>query len=173
MSRILIAGGGTAGHVVPALALADVLSSRGCQVTFCGTERGMERELVSQAGYSFSTVRIRGFTRKLGWSTVCTLGSIRCRQWTHGAYCAPAAGLCCGGGGLCFGPRGGRGRRSRGPYCGSGDGLAHGVDQSHPQPAGRQSLSFRSLILNARGRNTCTRAGRCGPPCWPQRGRKG
>ncbi len=61
---------------MPALALADVLSSRGCQVTFCGTERGMERELVSQAGYSFSTVRIRGFTRKLGWSTVCTLGSI-------------------------------------------------------------------------------------------------
>jgi UDP-N-acetylglucosamine--N-acetylmuramyl-(pentapeptide) pyrophosphoryl-undecaprenol N-acetylglucosamine transferase len=76
MSRILIAGGGTAGHVVPALALADVLSSRGCEVAFCGTERGMEGELVPKAGYPFSVVRIRGFTRKLGLSTLGTLGSL-------------------------------------------------------------------------------------------------
>jgi UDP-N-acetylglucosamine--N-acetylmuramyl-(pentapeptide) pyrophosphoryl-undecaprenol N-acetylglucosamine transferase len=76
MSRILIAGGGTAGHVVPALALADVLSSRGCEVAFCGTERGMERELVPQAGYALSVVRIRGFTRKLGLSTLQTFGSL-------------------------------------------------------------------------------------------------
>jgi UDP-N-acetylglucosamine--N-acetylmuramyl-(pentapeptide) pyrophosphoryl-undecaprenol N-acetylglucosamine transferase len=76
MSRILIAGGGTAGHVVPALALADVLSSRGHVVAFCGTERGMEKELVPQAGYAFSAVRIRGFTRRLGLSTVRTLGSL-------------------------------------------------------------------------------------------------
>jgi len=62
--------------VVPALALADVLSSRGHQVAFCGTERGMERGLVTRAGYPFSVVRIRGFTRKLGLSTLRTLGSI-------------------------------------------------------------------------------------------------
>lgn len=76
MSRVLIAGGGTAGHVVPALALADVLSSRGHEVAFCGTERGMEKELVPRAGYPFSVVRIRGFTRRLGFSTLRTLGSI-------------------------------------------------------------------------------------------------
>ena len=76
MSRILIAGGGTAGHVVPALALADVLAGRGHQVAFCGTERGMEKHLVPRAGYPFSLVRIRGFERKLGLSTVRTLGSI-------------------------------------------------------------------------------------------------
>ena len=72
----MIAGGGTAGHVVPALALADVLSGRGHEVAFCGTERGMERELVPRAGYAFSVVRIRGFTRKLGLSTLRTLGSL-------------------------------------------------------------------------------------------------
>jgi len=72
----LIAGGGTAGHVVPALALADVLSGRGYVVAFCGTGRGMEKELVPRAGYPFSVVRIRGFTRKLGLSTLRTLGSI-------------------------------------------------------------------------------------------------
>jgi len=76
MSRILIAGGGTAGHVVPALALADVLTKRGHEVGFCGTDRGMERRLVPRAGYPFSVVRIRGFTRRLGLSTLRTLGSI-------------------------------------------------------------------------------------------------
>lgn len=62
--------------MVPALALADVLSRRDLEVAFCGTERGMERELVPRAGYPFSVVRIRGFTRALGWSTLRTLGSI-------------------------------------------------------------------------------------------------
>lgn len=61
---------------MPALALADVLSSRGHEVAFCGTERGMERTLVPRAGYAFSVVRIRGFTRELGLSTLRTLGSI-------------------------------------------------------------------------------------------------
>jgi len=76
MSRVLIAGGGTAGHVVPALALADVLSERGHEVSFCGTALGMESELVPRAGYAFRVVRIRGFERKIGLSTLRTLGSI-------------------------------------------------------------------------------------------------
>jgi UDP-N-acetylglucosamine--N-acetylmuramyl-(pentapeptide) pyrophosphoryl-undecaprenol N-acetylglucosamine transferase len=62
--------------VVPALALADVLAGRGHRIAFCGTERGMERDLVARAGYPFSLVRIRGFQRRLGLSTVRTLGSI-------------------------------------------------------------------------------------------------
>ena len=72
----MIAGGGTAGHVVPALAIADVLSARGHEVRFSGTGRGMERELVPRAGYAFSEVRIRGFTRSLGLSTLRTIGSL-------------------------------------------------------------------------------------------------
>ena len=61
---------------MPALALADVLSSRGEEVAFCGTERGMEREMVPEAGYPFSMVRVRGFKRELGLSTLRTLGSL-------------------------------------------------------------------------------------------------
>jgi UDP-N-acetylglucosamine--N-acetylmuramyl-(pentapeptide) pyrophosphoryl-undecaprenol N-acetylglucosamine transferase len=72
----LIAGGGTAGHVVPALALADVLRGRGHQIAFCGTERGMEKQLVARAGYPFHRVRIRGFERKLGLSTLRTCASL-------------------------------------------------------------------------------------------------
>ncbi len=72
----MIAGGGTAGHVVPALALADVLTSLGHEVSFCGSGRGMERDLVPRAGYAFRVVRIRGFSRSLGVSTLRTLASI-------------------------------------------------------------------------------------------------
>lgn len=76
MSRILIAGGGTAGHVVPALAIADVLSALGHSVEFCGAGYGMECQLVPRAGYPFHRVRIRGFERHLGLSTLRTLASI-------------------------------------------------------------------------------------------------
>ncbi len=62
--------------MVPALALADVLAGRGHEIAFCGTERGMEKDLVPRAGYPFSLVRIRGFQRKLGLSTLRTLGSM-------------------------------------------------------------------------------------------------
>ena len=90
MSRILIAGGGTAGHVVPALALADVLSARGHEVAFCGTGRGMEKDLVPRAGYPFSVVRIRGFSA--GWACPPCAPWRRSPWpgWTPGGCCAPS-----------------------------------------------------------------------------------
>jgi len=72
----LIAGGGTAGHVVPALAIADVLTERGYEVHFCGAGQGMEGTLVPRAGYPFTRVRIRGFERRLGLTTLRTLASL-------------------------------------------------------------------------------------------------
>jgi UDP-N-acetylglucosamine--N-acetylmuramyl-(pentapeptide) pyrophosphoryl-undecaprenol N-acetylglucosamine transferase len=62
--------------VVPALAIADVLTERGYSVHFCGGPKGMERELVPAAGYPFSTVRIRGFERTVGITTLRTLASL-------------------------------------------------------------------------------------------------
>ena len=50
MPKIVIAAGGTAGHVVPALAVADALRARGADVEFIGGERA-EAELVPAAGY--------------------------------------------------------------------------------------------------------------------------
>lgn len=47
----VIAGGGTGGHVTPALALAEVVSKRGDRVLFIGSDRGLEAELVPQAGF--------------------------------------------------------------------------------------------------------------------------
>jgi UDP-N-acetylglucosamine--N-acetylmuramyl-(pentapeptide) pyrophosphoryl-undecaprenol N-acetylglucosamine transferase len=60
--RIVIAAGGTAGHVVPALAVADALRAEGCEVTFVGGERA-EAQLVPAAGYELRPIRVRGLSR--------------------------------------------------------------------------------------------------------------
>ena len=63
MPKIVIAAGGTAGHVVPALAVADALRARGADVEFIGGERA-EAELVPAAGYPLHRVRVRGLDRR-------------------------------------------------------------------------------------------------------------
>src|SRR4051794_41288542 len=62
VKRIVIAAGGTAGHVVPAIAVADALRAEGAQVTFVGGERA-ESELVPAAGYEIDTLRVEGISR--------------------------------------------------------------------------------------------------------------
>ena len=61
--RVVIAGGGTAGHVFPGLSLARVLAERGHEVAFLGTERGMEARLVPEAGFEFRAVPAEPFIR--------------------------------------------------------------------------------------------------------------
>jgi UDP-N-acetylglucosamine--N-acetylmuramyl-(pentapeptide) pyrophosphoryl-undecaprenol N-acetylglucosamine transferase len=63
MPTIVIAAGGTAGHVVPALAVADALRERGASVEFIGGERA-EAELVPAAGYPFHRLRVTGIDRR-------------------------------------------------------------------------------------------------------------
>lgn len=60
--RIVIAAGGTAGHVVPALAVADALRADGASVVFVGGERA-EKELVPAAGYELRTLSVEGISR--------------------------------------------------------------------------------------------------------------
>jgi UDP-N-acetylglucosamine--N-acetylmuramyl-(pentapeptide) pyrophosphoryl-undecaprenol N-acetylglucosamine transferase len=57
--RIAIAGGGTGGHIIPALAIADELKLvHGAEVLFIGTPRGLESRLVPQAGYPLSMIEV-------------------------------------------------------------------------------------------------------------------
>src|SRR6201991_3995648 len=60
--RIVIAAGGTAGHVVPAIAIADALRADGAEVSFVGGQRA-EAELVPQAGYELDTINVEGISR--------------------------------------------------------------------------------------------------------------
>jgi UDP-N-acetylglucosamine--N-acetylmuramyl-(pentapeptide) pyrophosphoryl-undecaprenol N-acetylglucosamine transferase len=59
LMRAILAGGGTGGHVIPALAIANELKkSYGAEVLFMGTARGIENRLVPAAGYPLQLVRV-------------------------------------------------------------------------------------------------------------------
>lgn len=64
MPRVVIAAGGTAGHVVPALAVAEALSAAGATVSFVGTRERAEAELVPAAGYEIDFLAVRGLDRR-------------------------------------------------------------------------------------------------------------
>ena len=56
--RVVLAGGGTMGHIAPAFALAEALlrADPATSLTFLGTERGLETRLVPERGYELATI---------------------------------------------------------------------------------------------------------------------
>ena len=62
--KVVVAAGGTAGHVVPAMAVADELRDSGAEVSFLGTRERIEAELVPAAGYEIDFVKVRGIDRR-------------------------------------------------------------------------------------------------------------
>lgn len=62
----LIATGGTAGHVLPSLAVAEALRARGAVVTFAGSPGRFEAKLVPEAGFEFDAFEISGLPRRPG-----------------------------------------------------------------------------------------------------------
>lgn len=69
----LIAAGGTAGHVLPAIAVAEALRERGARVTFAGSPDRVEARLVPEAGFELDTFRISGLPRRPGLELVKAL----------------------------------------------------------------------------------------------------
>ena len=65
--RVLFAAGGSAGHINPALAVADKVKEvfSDCEILFVGTAKGLEAKLVTRAGYGFAAIKASGFQRKL------------------------------------------------------------------------------------------------------------
>src|SRR4051794_41770596 len=120
--RVLIAAGGTAGHVVPALAVADALREHGAEVEFVGGERA-EKALVPAAGYPLRTLgAVRGLDRRnplrAAVAAVKALGAV-VRSLRLVREARPAAVPRAGGGGGRPGGGGGPGgggppRRARG-----------------------------------------------------------
>ena len=65
IQKVIFTCGGTAGHVNPAIALAQRLQQENpdVEILFVGAERGLEKDLVPKAGYAFKTVNISSFHR--------------------------------------------------------------------------------------------------------------
>ena len=72
MLRVLLAGGGTAGHVNPALAIAEVIKSHhpDAEFAFAGNPEKLEAKLVPQAGYKFYPIQVEGFQRRISGENI-------------------------------------------------------------------------------------------------------
>jgi UDP-N-acetylglucosamine--N-acetylmuramyl-(pentapeptide) pyrophosphoryl-undecaprenol N-acetylglucosamine transferase len=102
----VIAAGGTAGHVVPALAIADALRADGAEVVFAGGERA-EAQLVPAAGYALEPLRVEGISRsnplKAARAVVRAAGAVGAARKVLDRHRADAV---LGGGGYVAGPVG-------------------------------------------------------------------
>ena len=76
MKRIIISGGGTGGHIYPAITIYKEIMKQNpdAQVLYVGTERGLEATLVPKEGIEFTTLPVQGLQRKLSFGTLVTLG---------------------------------------------------------------------------------------------------
>jgi UDP-N-acetylglucosamine--N-acetylmuramyl-(pentapeptide) pyrophosphoryl-undecaprenol N-acetylglucosamine transferase len=85
--KLLIAGGGTGGHVFPAIAVAEEWLRRGKEreVVFVGTERGMEAKLVPQAGLPLVTIRAAGLKGIGGMRLVRNVAMLGPSLWDSAA----------------------------------------------------------------------------------------
>lgn len=73
--KVLIAGGGTGGHINPGLAIAKYIKQKDADadITFVGTKKGLETKLVPREGFPLETITVRGFKRKLSLDTLIAI----------------------------------------------------------------------------------------------------
>lgn len=76
MVRVILTGGGTGGHIYPALAIAKGLLARDAdtQILYVGIQDGMEARLVPEAGIAFKGISGKGLPRKLSLDTIKVIG---------------------------------------------------------------------------------------------------
>ena len=85
--RLLLAGGGTAGHINPAISIADTIKAneKNSEFLFVGTKNGMESRLVPKAGYDIEFIEVCGFKRSLSLKNAMALlkaakACLKCRK---------------------------------------------------------------------------------------------
>ncbi|MGY4689734.1 undecaprenyldiphospho-muramoylpentapeptide beta-N-acetylglucosaminyltransferase [Salibacterium sp. K-3] len=73
--KIVVTGGGTGGHIYPALALIKEIKRQypDSECLYIGTEHGLESDIVPRAGIRFETITISGFQRRLTWKNARTI----------------------------------------------------------------------------------------------------
>ena len=85
--RVILAGGGTGGHIYPAIAIAKGIEEKykDAKILFVGTEKGMENSIIPREGYPLRKINVRGFTRKASFKNLIALkesliSMIECRK---------------------------------------------------------------------------------------------
>jgi UDP-N-acetylglucosamine--N-acetylmuramyl-(pentapeptide) pyrophosphoryl-undecaprenol N-acetylglucosamine transferase len=107
VARVVIAAGGTAGHVVPAIAVADALRAEGAEVSFLGTRERAEAELVPAAGYEVDFLRVSGLDRRNPVkAAMAAAQAARAVGAAKQLLAARRADVVMGGGGYVAGPAG-------------------------------------------------------------------
>lgn len=72
--RIILSGGGTGGHIYPAVTIAEELSKiEPTDFLFVGSENGLEKDIIPRMGYPITTLTLRGFERKITFENLETL----------------------------------------------------------------------------------------------------
>ena len=80
--NIMISGGGTGGHIYPALTIYKTLETMvDANFLYVGTERGLESRIVPKEGISFTTLPVQGLQRKLSLDTLVTAGKTLSSLW--------------------------------------------------------------------------------------------
>ncbi len=109
--RIIFAGGGTAGHINPALAIAGYIKSKepDADILFVGNEGGMEQRLVKIAGFNIASIKINGFKRSLSPKAMVKNIKTVCRAYSASKdaqkiITAFNPDICVGTGGYVSGP---------------------------------------------------------------------
>jgi UDP-N-acetylglucosamine--N-acetylmuramyl-(pentapeptide) pyrophosphoryl-undecaprenol N-acetylglucosamine transferase len=76
--KVIMTGGGTGGHIYPAIAIADKIKKKHpeAEILFVGTERGMEKDLVPKNGYEIRFITVSGFNRKKLWKNFKTAADL-------------------------------------------------------------------------------------------------
>ncbi len=76
--RLLMTGGGTAGHINPALAIANYCMDKepGSEILFVGTEEGLETGLVPHSGYPLELIKVHGLNQKISFQTLKALSEL-------------------------------------------------------------------------------------------------
>lgn len=69
--RVIISGGGTGGHIYPAITIIRALEKiKPCEVLFVGTQHGLESDIVPKEGFAFTSIEVKGFERTLSFRNV-------------------------------------------------------------------------------------------------------
>lgn len=76
--KIILAGGGTGGHVYPAIAIAKGITKRykDVDILFIGTQNGLENKIIPLEGFSFKKIKVRGFSRKLSFENIIAVKEV-------------------------------------------------------------------------------------------------